>query len=390
MVVFRTAPAFLRVAVIGVALALAGCGGGKRAHDLFAETAATTNSGIVATEQIYIATTRAPSDDPRVVYAGVRADEPTFATVDISIPAVHKPGAIERPKGKVADPSKYFTARTLTKIDGIQDFTHKVAADARSDGGRALVFVHGYNTHFDDAVYRVTQIAHDSSYDGAPILFTWASGGRAIDYVYDRDSANAARDALEQLLRTLAKSGIGRIDIVAHSMGTWLTMEALRGLAIAGDRDIGGKLGDVVLASPDIDYNVFRTQMQRYGKPDRPFYVLLSGDDRVLRFSSLIAGQQPRLGEYANAKDIAALGIIVVDLSAIKAGDSYNHTKFADNPVLVKLLGEGLRNGQNLSGDRDLSDGLALFARGIGNTLGTAAAIVVTTPTTVIDVVVNQ
>lgn len=388
MVLVRTTPQFVRVATIGLALVLAGCGGGK--HDLFAETAATGNVGVAGTEQIYIATTRAPSDNPRIVYSGVRADEPTFATVDISIPAIHKPGNIERPKDKIADPSRYFAARTLTKIDGMDGFARQVAADARPDGGRALVFVHGYNTHFDDAVYRVTQIAHDANYGGTPVLFTWASGGRAIDYVYDRDSANAARNSLEQLLRTLAKSGVSRIDIVAHSMGTWLTMEALRGLAISGDRALGGKLGDVVLASPDIDYNVFRTQMLRYGKPDRPFYVMLSGDDKALRFSSLIAGQQPRLGEYANAKDIAELGIVVVDLSAIKAGNSYNHTKFADNPVLVKLLGEGLRNGQNLSGSRDISDGLALFARGIGTTIGTAAAIVITTPTTVIDVVVNQ
>jgi len=222
-------------------------------------------------------------------------------------------------------------------------FAQSVDAAARADSGRALVFVHGYNTDFDDAVYRTTQIVHDSGYSGAPILFSWASGGRTVDYVYDRDSANAARDGLENLLRSLARSGVKRIDIVAHSMGTWLTMEALRGLAIAGDRDVGGRLGDVVLASPDIDVDVFKSQMRRYGVPDRPFIVLLSDDDRALRFSSLISGQQPRLGDYRDASDIASLGLIVVDLTQVKAGDSFNHTKFADNPALISLLGEKLR-----------------------------------------------
>ena len=68
----------------------------------------------------------------------------------------------------------------------------------------------------------------------------------------------------------LAKTRVKSIDIIAHSMGTWLTMETLRQLAIAGDRDLGGKLGYVVLASPDIDVDVFKKQMMRYGKPDQP------------------------------------------------------------------------------------------------------------------------
>ena len=34
-------------------------------------------------------------------------------------------------------------------------------------------------------------------------------------------------------------------------------MEALRQLAITDDRDLDGRLGDVLLASPDIDVDVF-------------------------------------------------------------------------------------------------------------------------------------
>lgn len=55
------------------------------------------------------------------------------------------------------------------------------------------MFIHGYNTQFDDAVYRITQIVQDSGYKGAPVLFTWASAGRALDYVYDTNSATVAR-----------------------------------------------------------------------------------------------------------------------------------------------------------------------------------------------------
>src|SRR5690606_4927040 len=103
----------------------------------------------------------------------------------------------------------------------------------------------------------------------------------------------------EASLRLLAQSGARRIDIVAHSMGTWVTMEALRQLALTGNRNLGGKLGDVVLASPDIDVDVFKSQMRRYGKPDRPFFLILSTDDRALRLSSILAGNE-RVGDFGD------------------------------------------------------------------------------------------
>jgi esterase/lipase superfamily enzyme len=133
-------------------------------------------------------------------------------------------------------------------------------------------------------------------------------------------------------------------------------METLRQLAITGDRDLSGKLGDVVLASPDIDVDVFKSQMRRYGKPDKPFILLLSDDDRALRLSGLIAGSRPRVGDYKNAADLADYGVTVVDLSSAKGADTFNHTKFADNPTLVKMLGQRLREDDGFASDRDVTD----------------------------------
>src|SRR5690606_12791667 len=179
---------------------------------------------------------------------------------------------------------------------------------------------------------RAAQIVHDSGYTGTPVLFSWASTGRTVDYIYDNNSATIARDGLEQTLRMLRDAGAKRIDIVAHSMGNWLTMEALRQLAISNDRDIGNSLGDVVLASPDIDIDVFKSQLRRVGRPDRPFFVLVSRDDRALQISGILAGNRPRVGDYGNDKALAALGVTVVDVSSLSSGDRLNHARFADNP----------------------------------------------------------
>ena len=64
------------------------------------------------------------------------------------------------------------------------------------------------------------------------MLFTWPSGGSLVDYVYDRDSAVYSRDALEAVLQAL-KPTKRRLDIdLAHSMGNYLAVEALRQMAI--------------------------------------------------------------------------------------------------------------------------------------------------------------
>jgi esterase/lipase superfamily enzyme len=254
-------------------------------------------------------------------------------------------------------------ASEVVGYDTAPKFSAALNADIAARGGRVMVFVHGYNTGFDAAVYRLTQLVHDSGYPGTPVLFSWASGAKTTDYVYDKESASAARDQLEVTLRMLAQTGARRIDIVAHSLGTWVTMEALRQLAITGDRDLGGKLGDVVLASPDIDVDVFKSQMRRYGKPVKPFILLLSDDDRALRLSGLIAGWKPRVGDYKNAADLASYGVTVVDLSNVKGTDSFNHTKFADNPELVKMIGQRLREDDGFASDREVTDRINLLGQ---------------------------
>lgn len=349
--------------IIALALLMAGCAGRQTQEILGSVVVPTTATEIAGNHSIFIATTRKRSDDPNKVFDGERSATLNYARVSVTVPPVHETGQIERrSRGSSNDPTKFFMASEVVGYDTQPKFASALNADIDARGGRVMVFVHGYNTGFDDAVYRLTQIVHDSGYPGTPVLFSWASGAKTTDYVYDKESAAAARDQLEVTLRMLAQTGARRIDIVAHSMGTWVTMETLRQLAITGDRDLSGKLGDVVLASPDIDVDVFKSQMRRYGKPDKPFILLLSDDDRALRLSGLIAGSRPRVGDYRDAADLASYGVTVVDLSKEKGSDSFNHTKFADNPAMVKMIGQRLREDDGFASDRDVTDRISQLA----------------------------
>jgi esterase/lipase superfamily enzyme len=128
--------------------------------------------------------------------------------------------------------------------------------------------------------------------------------------------------------------------------------------------------------------------MLRYGKPKRPFTVLLSADDRALQLSTFISGDKPRVGDYGNAADLAQYGVVVADLTKTQSGDSLNHAKFADNPLLVQLLGKQLRTPAALAsaepgGDQPLEN----LGSGLGRAVGSVAEIVVTTPFKVLTVV---
>lgn len=371
-------------------VALSACGGGQNTHILLAEEVIQVSDvQLAGKHSIFVATTRAAAADKAEVFDGNRSPELGLVKVDVTVPALHKVGALERPKRGKLDPSKTFAGTSVTAYDE-KAFEQALRADIAKRGGRALVFVHGFNTRFDDSVYRMTQLVHDAGYPGTPVLFSWASAGRITDYVYDNNSATAARDRLEATLRILVRAGARRVDIIAHSMGNWVTMEALRQLAITNDRDLDGRLGDVLLASPDIDVDVFKSQMQRYGKPNKPFVVMLSGDDRALRISSLIAGNRPRVGDYGNAEELAELGVIVVNVSAVAAGDRLNHSKFADNPVIVKLLGARLREGDALaSTEAQLTDRVSQVTTGLGAAVTSAVDIIVTTPLRVMTIAVG-
>jgi len=346
-----------------------------------------------ATEtSILVATTRAPSDNPGLLYSGERGAQIDFNELVVSIPPDRnrKIGEVQWPKRMPPDPSRDFatlSARQFASVDQVEAWYDQ----NRSKSGRVLLFVHGFNTRYESAVYRFAQIAHDSNTDATPVMFTWPSRGSVFDYGYDKESTNYSRSALETLLTgAVAVPEIKEITILAHSMGTWLTVESLRQMAIRNGK-IASKITDVILASPDLDVDVFRQQIVDMG-PDRPkFTIFVSKDDRALTLSRRISGNVDRLGQIDISNPIYReglenAGITVLDLSALQVGDRLNHSKFAESPEVVKLLGQRLIDGQTVT-DQDIGLGTELGASALTltDTVGSAAGMAITAPIAIID-----
>ncbi|MEP1207629.1 MAG: alpha/beta hydrolase [Rhizobiaceae bacterium] len=319
---------------------------------------------------IFLATTRTRSSEPYEFFSGERSNKMGLGNVTVTIPANHQIGKIEQPQSGKSDPEKHFTIRRPEIYSRADDFAAglELALAEKPEGAREiLIFVHGYNTNFSAAVLRVSQFVHDTGFKGVPLLFSWASRGKTMDYVYDINSALQARFYLEELALRLSRIDVDAFTIVAHSMGNLVTLEAMTALARRKEVRDSSRLKAVILAAPDVDFDLFVEQLDDLSPIKDRFYVFVSKDDKALTLSKRIAGGVTRVGA-ADPEKLAALGLKVVDLSTINDPSNANHSKFADSPAIVQLIGQGLKTGPSLSASgENTSSVTGLGGRVIGN-----------------------
>lgn len=369
-------------------LLISGCA--SRPDGVLVPTGATVEGA--SQVDVLVATTRQPSADPGILFTGERSGQLTLTEIAVSIPPdqSRQAGQVQWPRRLPADPSREFSTVSVTPITGEREEKAWIGEHLPRNG-RVMIFVHGYNNRFEDAVYRFAQIVHDSRADVAPVIFTWPSRASVFDYNYDKESTNFSRDALEDVLRQAATHpDVSEVTIMAHSMGSWLTVEALRQMGIRDGR-VAPKIRNVILASPDLDVDVFGRQWLAMGDERPNTTLFVSRDDRALGLSRRISGSIDRLGQidptvepYRSGLETA--GITVIDLTALRGGDTLNHGKFAESPEVVQLIGQRLVSGQTITdSDIGLGDRIGAVAMGAAQTVGGAASVAVSTPIAVFD-----
>jgi esterase/lipase superfamily enzyme len=383
--------AFAFAATVVLTVAVSGCAGRPSGNLVVVPASAPGASAV----DMLVATTRSDNPvAPGVIFNGERAHGLAFADIVVSIPpdAGRKIGDVQWPSTVPGDPAHDFVTLRADRLD----LKQAVAAfDGRLRKGspqHVLLFVHGYNTRFEEAVYRFAQIVHDSGALVVPVLFTWPSRGKLFDYVYDRESATYSRDALEAVIQAMVNDkNVGSISVLAHSMGNFVAVEALRQMTIR-NRSLSPKIKDIMLAAPDIDVDVFRRQIAEIEASDKrpPVTLFVSQDDRALGFSGQLAGGEPRLGAIdPNAEPFRTIlekaRVNVIDLSTIKSDDSLNHGKFATSEV-VRTIGLRLAAGQTLTDAKPtLGERIGGVAQGAASTLGKAATLAISAPASIID-----
>lgn len=314
--------------------------------------------------QIFVGTTRSLVKST-MQFDARRADSLTLARYDISIPPTHQVGRIEWPKPrKPPNPETDFLTTEQKIYPTDRGFRSDLSRALQQNRGEATVFIHGFNNNFSEGLYRIAQLSHDLKLPGVAVHYAWPSAAQPLGYMTDRDSAMFARDGLEQLLQEVEDAGAKRIYVVAHSMGSALTMETLRQIAIRGDHKLMRHIAGVILISPDIDVDVFREQARQIGQLPQPFVIFGSPRDKALRVSALLTGQENRLGSMRDVDRLSALQVTYLDVEAFSVGSG--HFDVGDNPVLIQILSKITDVDHALGAEMNrvgLLDGAVLTAR---------------------------
>ena len=199
---------------------------------------------------------------------------------------------------------------------------------AQAERKDAVVFVHGFNNSFDDAVVRIAQAWHLAGRQGIPIVYTWPAGAGVFEYARDRESGEFTIVHLKLFLCSLARcQQIERVHVVSHSRGTDVATTAIRELN-AELRGAGQslvvqslrltpyptdpsakrpttadllKLHTLVLAAPDIDLEVFQQRFigEALVNSARRVVIYFSPTDKALDWAGWLFGSQKRLGMLA-------------------------------------------------------------------------------------------
>jgi esterase/lipase superfamily enzyme len=302
-------------------------------------------------EFLFATTRQAMLNSPieRVVYTGERGPL-TFGAVSVRVPDDHRIGHIELPSSwkifgitlhtEAPNADKHFIIKRVAPLTA-----DAFETSVREKGAKtALVFVHGFNTSFDDSVYRAAQIFWDLQYKGLPVLFAWASRGDETDYLYDQQSAKLAEDSFVELLKKLRSLGVGQVNVIAHSMGNYVAVDALANYAQTTDPV---QIAKLVMAAPDVDRNVFEQIAPKAKAIVGGMTLYASSADLAMKVSRGLAGGIPRAGDVPQEGPVVLPDIETIDVTAV--GDEFlgvNHDTFAASRDVIEDIAALLHGNQ--------------------------------------------
>ncbi len=228
----------------------------------------------------------------------------------------------------------------------------------------ALVYVHGFNVSWEEAVGSALALQVMLNRDGigdpkqqaAVVLFTWPSDGLALPFVSyksDRTEAKAsgyafARGLLKvrDHLATLADRAGGRacpqdLHLLCHSMGNYVLQNALERIrAFTAGTAMPRLFENVFLCAPDVDSDVLEL-----GKPmgdlhelARSVTVYHNRNDTALHVSDYTKGNPARLGgDGASRAGLLPDKVQQLDCSGIVSG-LVQHSYYLDGRVNADIL----------------------------------------------------
>ncbi|MDX2111874.1 MAG: alpha/beta fold hydrolase [Verrucomicrobiota bacterium] len=205
---------------------------------------------------------------------------------------------------------------------------------ARESGSapHALFYLHGFNVSFEDAAIRAAQIGYDLNVQGATAFFSWPSRGSVTAYPADEATIETSERAITDFVVDFATNcGAEKVHVIAHSMGNRALLRALQRIAAKAETRGKVKFGQIFLAAPDVDRDLFLDLALLYPEHSERTTLYASDGDLPVHLSAKLH-DAPRAGyfkPYTVAPGVDTVAVPDFDI------DLLGHSYFAQADALL-------------------------------------------------------
>ena len=293
------------------------------------------------TVDIIYATNRTPIGDPsncdNTAFGIDSTERMSYGVCTINVPKRHKTGGFELAANPRADPHQYY--RTISHAP--LDENSLLERLRQRPGADILVFVHGFNVKFEEAVLRASQIAYDLKYQGPIILFSWPAGAEEgflssalVNRTYESNLANATKTVAPAAAFFKSLAGLNQtVHVMVHSMGHQV---ALRALAQAAQSPGPPFIGELMLNAPDIPLRDFQSLAPLVKKLANRITVYCSYNDNAIAASESY-NKNRRMGGCERVPGVDMINVGDIDAPALGIG-GLGHGYYAPRPILTDIF----------------------------------------------------
>ncbi len=262
-----------------------------------------------------------------------------FVICKINVPKNHSTGEIPLAKEGRQSSNDYFKI-----LDAKSSQESEFFSELKKSNRAPLIFVHGFNVRYQEAILRAAQIAYDLKYQGPIILFSWPSGaGDALfddalfgkTYENNFGNARASSALFQNFLTNFSKNNI-KINLIVHSMGHQGVLPALRELGKLNPKK--PFIHELILNAPDFDVSDFVKLSQIIKSTSDRVTLYCSYTDKAMLVSQKFNNNE-RIGACSYLEEFDTINVNLVDDPTLGFGHSYYASRAILNDVFQVILG---------------------------------------------------
>lgn len=264
----------------------------------------------------------------------------------LSVESIEEIGLFDRSYNPFMDPELVSEEPHAAAEEYAELINKKLATSKKKD---IYIFVHGYNTNFEDPLLVASELWHYLGYDGVFIAYCWPATDSGTAYLGDMEKAKWSSRNLRLFLEYLSdETDAENIHIAGYSMGTRVTTWAIEDLALIHMGKSPEKIrksvrvGHVVLMGSDLSPYSFGNFLKDGLLNVTQSYTIYTSEADIVLGASNWLFDRIRMGQITKNMEVQSQGkkfleqnkkLRIIDVTDAKeASSGKGHQYFRNSP----------------------------------------------------------